>query len=239
MLSRKDKESVRQIAEDVARPIAEAAERTTLAVERMVALQETAAEIAASGERSDQSVRRASTFGSYVGTALAVLAVGFSVITLSVTADALPHGSLPQWLGQWTNACLIFGFGLIVLSLFFFGLAFKRQKEVGSKPTAIDSDSVDTPVATSEERFRVVLIVASVVSALFAAPALLVVWRVWWLGTAMLVVDAVVFAAFYRMAKRYWVGLLFVPALVFVAVKTLVTILGILLPLRETVTLMR
>jgi hypothetical protein len=98
------------------------------------------------------------------------------------------------------------------------------------------SDPLDTQVVSSRERFRVVLIVASVVSALFAAPALLLGAGAWWLGIIVLAVDAGVFAFFYRLARRYWVGLLFVPPLIYVAINVAVSVVALQLPMFETIT---
>lgn len=100
------------------------------------------------------------------------------------------------------------------------------------------SDPLDMSVVSSKERFRVVLIVASIVSVVFAAPAVLVASRVLWLGLLLLAIDAGVFAFFYRLAKRYWIGFLFVPPLVYIALSTTMGILA-LLPASEVITLVK
>jgi hypothetical protein len=45
------------------------------------------------------------------------------------------------------------------------------------------------------------------------------------LAALMLVIDIGVFLLFYRLAKRYWIGMLFVPVFVYMAITALITLL--------------
>jgi hypothetical protein len=97
-------------------------------------------------------------------------------------------------------------------------------------------DVLDTQAAASQEAFRVVLIVAIVVSVLFAAPALLIAVKVLWLGALMLAADVAVFALMYKLARRYWIGLLFVSPLIYVVISTVVFAVALQLPAFEVIT---
>jgi type II secretory pathway component PulF len=59
-----------------------------------------------------------------------------------------------------------------------------------------------------------------------------------WLAVLLLVVDALIFWGFYRLARKYWVGLLFAPLFV-VGFVTGLVVLAMYLPLFQVVALVR
>ena len=101
-----------------------------------------------------------------------------------------------------------------------------------------ESEAIGAQGASPERRFRVVLIVAAVVSALFAIPALLLAVQVLWLGALMLAIEAAIFAFFYYLARRYWIGLLFVPPLAFMVLGAAMGLLAFL-PTSQVITLVK
>jgi hypothetical protein len=60
-----------------------------------------------------------------------------------------------------------------------------------------------------------------------------------WVGAALfVVVDVAVFVAMYRLARRYWIGLLFVPPIVYVAISAVLVPL-LYVPMFEIITLVK
>jgi hypothetical protein len=115
------------------------------------------------------------------------------------------------------------------------------------------------------KRFRVVAIVAGIVCAPFAlvhatffltvgvmdrlfedmggqVPAvtqlLTGLGRTGMLSVLLLLVDIAIFVIFYRLAKRYWIGLLFVPALAYIMISSVLALL-LYLPMYQVIELVK
>jgi type II secretory pathway component PulF len=110
--------------------------------------------------------------------------------------------------------------------------------QIGSVPDETGIDPVETTLEpTDRTKFRVVAIVAAVLFAPQVIASAAVPFTIFptfrsmfdamggtippatalllhlgpWVGVILAVVDVVVFAFFYRLARRYWIGLLFAP----------------------------